>query len=618
MTSALGPGRKLGHFRLERPLARGGMGAVFLAIDEQGGPPVALKVILDEIKSKDVIRARFDRELRLAGTVRHPNVVPVLGSGIEDDGIPWLATEYLDGGSLHDLIRSRGTLPWREACRIAAGVARGLSAIHGAGLIHRDVKPANVLLDRQGTPRITDFGLVRRAGPNNVSIDLTKTGQAIGTFTYMAPEQADNAKHVDARADLYALGASLFELLTGRPPFLADGMALVRMHMEVTPTRPSLLQAGIPPEVDAIVLRLLAKEPEDRGPPAADVAAELDALAASSQAPAAAGPRTGLLIAIALAVGLSVGGVAVAFALRARDPSPPAPSPTPETPAKPTAPATPPRPKGSGPPTWWNELLEAKRAHWPLPRGIVAGENRGEYVNEKDGSVLVWVPRAPGQTDGFFIGKYEVSIIEYTRFADATGYKTTAEQDGRSVNVFSKHRSVEEFPKVAGMSFRKPDGPDQLAEPRWPAVHMTLKDARAYCDWAGLRLPLDREWVAAAQPTKGSRYPWGDDLTSKQGRSLANLGGRGDGYARLAPVDAFPDGASAVGALNMCGNAREIVTDEGPSDSVLPLALMGTRGGSWVDEIEFEGLLTSPTNRWDLGSMVATSIVGFRVARDPR
>jgi WD40 repeat protein len=267
------------------------MGAVYRAEDATG-QPVALKVM--KADADPVSLERFHREARVAAEVRHPNVVSVFASG-GDAHAPFLALELVEGGTLRDLLKREGRLDWRRAVMHGAEIARGLAAIHASGLVHRDLKPDNVLLAPTGA-KVSDLGLARRASTGLSTEGLTRTGELLGTVEYMAPEQLEDAKRADARADLYALGASLYALLTGAPPFQGRGPGLMKRVFLESPRPPSALAPDIPDALDALVLSLLAKSPANRPPDASAVARELEAIASG------AGPakrRSPLLFAIA-------------------------------------------------------------------------------------------------------------------------------------------------------------------------------------------------------------------------------------------------------------------------------------------------------------------------------
>ncbi|HZV00560.1 MAG TPA: serine/threonine-protein kinase, partial [Planctomycetota bacterium] len=222
------PGERVGNYTILELLGRGGFGAVFKAKDEMTGALVALKAVHpDHARDRDFVR-RLRDEARAAAAVSHPHVALFHTTG-EHGGIPFLVFELVPGGTLDRLVRDRGPLPWREACARAAEIAGALSALHRAGIVHRDVKPENVLLDGEGRAKLADFGLVRldRGQWHSLSGSVTGEGEIMGTFAFMSPEQADGAKDLDGRADLYSLGALLFFLLTGRPPFEGRGVEVL-------------------------------------------------------------------------------------------------------------------------------------------------------------------------------------------------------------------------------------------------------------------------------------------------------------------------------------------------------------------------------------------------------
>ena len=221
-----------------------------------------------------VFRKRFDREAKVAQRVDHPHVVPVIETG-EQDGIPYLVQVFITGGSLEDRIKREGKLALDETVQICTAVASGLDALHGEGLIHRDVKPANILLDEQGTPYIADFGLAK---DRDASI-LTKAGQALGSMDYMAPEQI-RGEEVSAQSDVYALGCVMFECLSGKPPFAdRQGMRILWAHLQEDPPDPLAERDDVPADVGWALRQALEKEPEER-PPTATAYASMVRIAA--------------------------------------------------------------------------------------------------------------------------------------------------------------------------------------------------------------------------------------------------------------------------------------------------------------------------------------------------
>jgi serine/threonine protein kinase len=266
----LSEGDEFAGYRIERPLGRGGMGILYLALEPGLERRVALKLIAPEAASDDVFARRFAEESKIAASIEHPNVVPIYAAG-EEGEVPFIAMRFVSGADLAKRLAREGRLDPAVAVELIAQVANGLDAIHAAGLVHRDVKPANVLLsggDRAEHAYITDFGVAR-----NVSTEsgLTGTGRFVGTLDYVAPEQISGGA-IDARVDVYALGCLLFKLLTGEVPFPKDGEAArLYAHLNDPPPAPSLYVPEVPMALDDVVIRAMSKLPEDRYPSAGDL-----------------------------------------------------------------------------------------------------------------------------------------------------------------------------------------------------------------------------------------------------------------------------------------------------------------------------------------------------------
>jgi YVTN family beta-propeller protein len=254
-------GSTLAVYRIERLIGRGGMGDVFLADDTRLGRPVALKVLADRLAEDQSFRERLLRESRLAASLDHPNVVPIYDAG-EVDGRLFIAMRYVPGLDLKGLLRAEGPLEPARAVAIAGQVASALDAAHRRDLVHRDVKPSNVLLDRQDGPEhayLADFGLMQ-SGRGSTAAD----GQFMGTVDYVAPEQI-RGDDLDGRADQYALGCLLFECLTGTLPFPhGSDIAAIYAHLEEPAPRASERRDRLPPALDAVLARAMAKEPAER------------------------------------------------------------------------------------------------------------------------------------------------------------------------------------------------------------------------------------------------------------------------------------------------------------------------------------------------------------------
>jgi eukaryotic-like serine/threonine-protein kinase len=266
-------GRMVGHLRVVEPLAAGGMGVVYRAVDTHLDRPIALKLPLPQYWPDSRIRQRFLREARAAGALDHPNICSILEAGETTDGHLFYAMPLYGGETLKARIARESCLPVDDALDIAAQVARGLGAAHRSGILHRDLKPANVMLLPDGGLKILDFGLARVADTT-----VTASHVTLGTVSYMAPEQVRGGP-VDERTDLWALGVLLYEMLAGQRPFAADSdLAVAHAIVTAEPELPSMLRHGIGSRVDDLVLRLLAKDASGRAHSADAVAAELRAL----------------------------------------------------------------------------------------------------------------------------------------------------------------------------------------------------------------------------------------------------------------------------------------------------------------------------------------------------
>jgi len=307
-------GKVIGGCRLERLIGGGAMGAVYQARHLALQKDVAVKILAERLAGDAQYVQRFQAEARLAAQIEHANAVQVLNVG-SDGACHYIIMQYVAGESLGARLAREGRLPPREAVRIARGIADGLAAAHAKGIVHRDIKPANVLLTRDGEVKVADLGLAKALGGIGDSSSLTQAGQTMGTPQYMPPEQAEDARSADARSDIYALGCTLYHMLTGAPPFSAKtAMLVIKQHLSDTAPSPAALRPEVPPALSDLVVRMMAKRREDRPQSSTEVAAALDRIAggtASGQQPAdkrklwlAVGAGSALLLVLLLA-GLS-------------------------------------------------------------------------------------------------------------------------------------------------------------------------------------------------------------------------------------------------------------------------------------------------------------------------
>ncbi|KIZ14765.1 serine/threonine-protein kinase [Streptomyces natalensis] len=259
-------GRRIAGYLLQDEIGRGGMAVVYKAEDLRLGRTVAVKLLAPELARNDTFRKRFVHESRVAAAIDHPHIVPVFEAG-ETEGVLFIAMRYVKGRDLRALLDREGPLPLETACRIGLQVASALDAAHDHDLVHRDVKPGNILIaegtdtDRPEHAYLTDFGLTKKS----LSLTgFTSVGQFVGTLDYVAPEQI-SGRPVDGRCDVYSLACVLYEMLTGAPPFRRDDdMALLWAHQYDPPPVLSGQRPDLPPGVDTVLTRSLAKSPEER------------------------------------------------------------------------------------------------------------------------------------------------------------------------------------------------------------------------------------------------------------------------------------------------------------------------------------------------------------------
>jgi hypothetical protein len=357
MAAGIQIGSTFAGYSIEGVLGRGGMGVVYLAEQHELGRKVAIKVIAPALASDPDYLRRFKHESRLAAAIEHPNAIPIYEAGVAEEEIPYLVMRYVDGVDLATLIRREGRLDGARAARIVEQVSGALDEAHARGLVHRDVKPGNVIVEqRRGGEQayLTDFGLTKQM---DATSGVTATGRWVGTIDYASPEQI-KGKHVDARSDVYSLGCVMFVALTGQLPFEREAdVAKLYAHINDPPPAPSSCAPGVNRELDPVVARSLAKDPEERFPSAGDLG------------------RAGLAAVSGSAIGEPERTVATGEAapVPPQD-TPPAPV---ESPLGTTAPATVP---SEGVPGTAAEATAETAPPTPPPRERASGGRRGRWV----------------------------------------------------------------------------------------------------------------------------------------------------------------------------------------------------------------------------------------------
>ena len=641
-------GISLGRYHILEQLGEGGMATVYKAFDTRLERDVAVKVIRIEKLTLDTIAKslkRFEREARALAKLDHPNIVRINDYG-EYEHRPFLVMDYIPGGTLKQ--RLGKPIPWQEAFHFIIPITHALEYAHQQGIIHRDVKPSNILIGKSGVPILTDFGIAKFF-ESQETIDLTGT-MGVGTPEYMAPEQFQG--QVDQRADIYSLGVVLYEMITGRKPYIADTPAAVIIKQATEPLpRPGLFVAGLPETVEKVLFKALAPKPEDRFQSmdafgqALDTLASWQAVTAMPVKPISSsflkpGTRATTLTDVTsdqltmpsrktafgvfnpvIWVGIIVVGLiailAVIFGLGMRGGFPIAKSPTGTVPPmhpltssiSQTSTFTVPSIMTFTPISTATDILTSTSIIVSTPTPILGISST--RVRLADGMTMDYVPEGDfsmGSNNGDY-GELPVHTVYLDAYwIDQT--EVTNAMYALCVNAGDCQQPSSVSSNTHGSYF----GNSQYNN--YPVIYVRWADAFAYCNWSGARLPTEAEWEKAARWTDARTYPWGN---SSPACSLVNYGSCiGD----TVPVGGYPSGASPYGALDMAGNVWEWVNDYlyfSNDLSNLPASnptgpLIGTdhlvRGGSW-DSIETR--IRSAVRDWRYPGY-SYNYIGFRCA----
>jgi formylglycine-generating enzyme required for sulfatase activity len=596
-------------------LGEGGMATVYKAFDTRLECEVAIKFIRKEnVPSSqwESMIVRFEREAKRMAKFLHPNIVKVIDYG-EYQGSPYLVMPYLPGGTVKELLKGRHGKPisYQEAIHILTPVARALEYAHHQDTIHRDVKPANILLTDEGFPLLTDFGVAKILDLDEGQT-LTGTGVGVGTPKYMAPEQWQN--QISVQTDVYALGIVFYELVTGRVPYDADTPAGVLMKQLMEPlTRPSQFVADLPEGVDHVIYKALARLPEDRYADMGSFAGAMEKLEQGIRIPDNS-PETAtvdywLPIQAMDRVGFDKGMTVD----------------TGDLPAKGVRQEHP-RKLGRG--IRNAQLRKISREARQDPSGKLevasissslpesdeepqAGETR---VREKDGMVMVYIPA----------GKFRMGSQDNNKDAyDDEKPQHEVYLDGFWIDLTPITNATYRNAVEAG-ACTKPNDTTYYGNQKYanhPVVNVDWHQAQAYSKWVGGRLPSEAEWEKAARGTDGRTYPWGEGIDCKRANykgKLFNQVCKGETTA----VGEYLEGASPYGVLDMAGNVWEWVNDwyaedyyqnspvknpSGPENG----QSRGLRGGSWFND---SWSLRTAYRDSDIPEFLDDN-VGFRCAR---
>lgn len=571
--SGVSEGQTFGPYRLIEKLGEGGMGAVYRARHLKLGKDMAIKLLSSSAIGRPQAVVRFEREMLAVGRLHHPNLVQAHDAG-EIRGVHYIAMEFVEGSNLQEYVRAKGPLPSLTACKIVLQTAQGLAVAHQQGLVHRDIKPANLMLTKQGRVKILDLGLARFTQEEALDHGLTGTGECFGTPDYMAPEQWEDAHRCDERGDLYALGCTLYFLLTGRPPYAAPEYPTAPRKMvgHVRDPIPKLknLRPDVPADLIEVFEQLLAKSPQDRIGSANAVANVLqqiiDSLVRSANSETARNAdlaKASTQSSDALNSGafpsmlkytLGFGFMAtllICFLYQLLTPSQTTnPGKDSNEGILSTKPASALLPPEDLPRSFSNGLGMAMI--FVEPGSFTMGSpstERGRYSDEAQRIIRI--------ERGFYLANREVTRKQWTAYA--------------------AERQLEWTSRQSNLSGQTDDH---------PATNVSYDDCVQFCDWLTKReggkwvysLPTEAEWEYACRggnqnSNADSAFSFGNDERILV--QYANIDGSVDGYSDIAPVARFKP--NAIGLFDMHGNVAEWCADTFDTRE----KLMVVRGGSW-------------------------------------
>lgn len=593
-------GQKFGRYEIKEEIGRGGMATVYRAYDPQLDLEVALKVIREDASNDAKFRDRFTQEAKTLISLHHSAIVPIYHFG-EEDGKLYFVTRYMRGGSLRDRLMGK-PMSLKETNAILQRIAAALERAHERGIIHRDIKPHNVLIDETGEASLSDFGVAREI--------LAETGEQktvtlIGTPHYMAPEQLLEGI-ISTRTDIYQLGVLVFQMVTGKLPFTANTpLGLIQKHLNDTVPLGSEINTNLPSTVDAVLQKALAKRPSDRYPSALTFANAFDeAIRQTELAPAveadkqiekeeiegAVSEGNGNLLRYwpLFGLGIIALGAVIWMVGDGFNPGDPTAVPTqisvsepelneaalllPEDTATPTLQPSPIPQTATDLPLSEETPLPTDTSipDTPTPSATptVAPQAGTRRLAARDGKAQRFVPAGPFEMgsddpdaandeqpihtvflDGYWIDETEVTNNEYIVFLNEIGGHV---ENCNGFDCISDQVSDPDSRIILA------DGVYTVEESfgNHPIVEVSWYGAQAYCEWAGRRLPTEAEWEKAARGTDGRLFPWGNEFEA----NLLNFSGD-DRFESTAPVASYPGGASPFGAFDMAGNAWEWVYD---------------------------------------------------------
>jgi len=586
-------GQKLGDYEIVSSLGKGGFGSVWKA-KASDETPVAIKVLNPQVLDNQKVVKKFFHEAMILAKLDHPGITKLLEFFPDGDNYA-IVMEYVEGVELKRVLQQQaGLLPYEIAFKIAKQTLDAFRYAHDNGILHRDIKPGNIMIDQQGNAKIMDFGIAKMS--STASHD---TAASMLSVHYTPPERFDQSREIDARSDIYSLGLVFYEMFAGRRPFTATETSQIMFcHLNEIPEPPSRFAMDLPPAVSGAIQRALEKDPEDRFKDFGEFAAAMDpdgtalddatlltdddmtilmdhvdSLPTPTKPPPDTAPSApkkkppmGLVMGIIGAV-LVIGVVAAYFLLAGMGDK--------QTVSEDTAATS----EAAGPK---NSRGFVERIH-PADSAKMILIPTGEFVMGSD----KYSAEKPIQTislDDYYIDKHLVTNEQFQKFVDATKYVTDAEKDGAGMVRIGRR-----WKKVEGAHWRTPDGLTAIEDREGhPVSQISFNDAKIYCDWVGKDLPTEAQWEKAARGLQGNEYPWGPQEPNDTMANFDNLIGT------TSPVNGYEKGQSPFGVFDMAGNVYQWTKDWYGTGERQPQNPIGPaegkekviKGGSFIEGVE--------------------------------
>ena len=612
-------GEHIGDYEVTGSLGKGGFGAVYKA-KSNTGMEVALKLLNPQALDNQRVVKKFFHEAMILAKLDHPNITKLMEFFPDGENYA-LVMEFVEGVELKSVIQKhKGPMPFELAFKIANQALDAFHYAHQNGILHRDIKPGNIIIDKNGDAKIMDFGIAKMS-----SAASHDTAASMLSVHYVPPERFDKTKEIDQRSDIYSLGLVLYEMFAGRRPFTATETAQVMFcHMNQIPDAPTKFSPALPENISNAITKALEKDPNDRFNSfmefKAAIALEqdefddataildsemtlIDQMPAMEEAAAEVekGKKKSPLVLVAtILVPLLIIGAGVGYFLT--------------------------RPKSAETPMATKIAVTDTAVPESKKYTYIKKNNKGfhEFKHPADSSTIVLIPAGPFtmgsdqysaeepiqkiEMDNYYIDKYLVTNAQFQKFTDQTQYQTDAEKEGAGMVRIGRR-----WKKVEGASWKTPDGLTPIeGKEDHPVSQVSYNDALAYCQWAQKDLPTEAQWEKAARGPDGNEYPWGSAEPNDTMANFDNVVGT------TAPVTEYEKGQSHYGVFDMAGNVYQWNKDwygTGPRQEKNPTGPASgeervIKGGSFIEGVE--SLRSANRDRYEPN--YSSFLFGFRCA----